>query len=69
MNTVMTRRDHETDDWADDLWQALNIESSNLHLHKAQLKKYHQVLDQTPLEIEDLSPQVNHLPFSRYQML
>lgn len=46
----------------------LSIESSNLHLNKAQLKKY-QVLDQTPLEMEDLSPEVNNLPCLRYHML
>lgn len=46
----------------------LSIESSNLHFNKAQLKKKYQVLDQTPLEREALSPEISHLPCSKYHL-
>lgn len=47
----------------------LSIESGNVHLDKTQLKKKYQVQDQTPLEMEALSPEANHLPCSKYHML
>lgn len=67
MNTIVARKDHKINCWTDALKQ---VESSNPHLNKANLtKKKNQKLNaehQTPPDMEDRSPEINHLLCARY---